>query len=128
MFEPSHKKYHLLPILSSKDISLTPYLKFPFLNVKAWDYSSWASEMIRTMAAEETIRDASTSGLKINQHQQLLPEIESRDEIYERVSQLGQELALEQKMATEEVYVYMIQFCNFAQSSDHQHFHKISLL
>ncbi|KAL7992424.1 hypothetical protein Chor_016680 [Crotalus horridus] len=68
-----------------------------------WDYSSWASEMIRTMAAEETIRDASTSGLKINQHQQLLPEIESRDEIYERVSQLGQELALEQKMATEEI-------------------------
>ncbi|XP_060544187.1 spectrin beta chain, non-erythrocytic 5 [Pantherophis guttatus] len=68
-----------------------------------WDYSSWASEMIREMAAEETIRDVSTSGLKINQHQQLFPEIESRDEIYERVSQLGQELALEQKMATGEI-------------------------
>ncbi|XP_058018130.1 spectrin beta chain, non-erythrocytic 5 [Ahaetulla prasina] len=68
-----------------------------------WDYCSWASEIIREMAAEETIRDVSTSGLKINQHQQLLPEIESRDEIYERVSQLGQALALEQKMATGEI-------------------------
>ncbi|XP_026520111.1 spectrin beta chain, non-erythrocytic 5 [Notechis scutatus] len=68
-----------------------------------WDYSSWASGMIREMAAEETIRDVSTSGLKINQLQQLLSEIESRDEIYEQVSQLGQELALDQKMATGEI-------------------------
>ncbi|XP_063174452.1 spectrin beta chain, non-erythrocytic 5 [Candoia aspera] len=68
-----------------------------------WDYSSWASEMTREMAVEETIRDVSTSGLKINQHQQLLPEIEARDEIYERVLQLGQELLLEQKMATREI-------------------------
>ncbi|XP_013926743.1 PREDICTED: spectrin beta chain, non-erythrocytic 5-like [Thamnophis sirtalis] len=67
------------------------------------DYSSWASEMSREMTAEETIRDVFTSGLKINQHQQLLPEIESRDEIYERVSQLGQELALEQKTAIGEI-------------------------
>ncbi|XP_026559809.1 spectrin beta chain, non-erythrocytic 5 [Pseudonaja textilis] len=68
-----------------------------------WDYCSWASGMIREMAAEETIRDVSTSGLKINQLQQLLSEIESRDEIYEQVSQLGQGLALDQKMATGEI-------------------------
>uniref|UniRef100_A0A8C6V9D6 Calponin-homology (CH) domain-containing protein n=1 Tax=Naja naja TaxID=35670 RepID=A0A8C6V9D6_NAJNA len=68
-----------------------------------WDYSSWASGMIREMSAEETIRDVSTSGLKINQLQQLLSEIESRDEIYDQVSQLGQELALDQKMATGEI-------------------------
>ncbi|KAM6459310.1 spectrin beta chain, non-erythrocytic 5 isoform 3-T3 [Liasis olivaceus] len=68
-----------------------------------WDYSSWASEMTREMAVEETIRDVSTSGLKINQHQQLLPEIEARDEIYERVLQLGQELLLKQKTATREI-------------------------
>ncbi|XP_062974523.1 spectrin beta chain, non-erythrocytic 5 [Elgaria multicarinata webbii] len=67
------------------------------------DYSSWASEMMREMAIEEKIRDISSSGLKINQHQQLLSEIQARDEIYERVRQLGQELLWEQKTAAKEI-------------------------
>lgn len=77
---------------------------FP-LGFKVRDYSSWASEMLREMEMGEKIRDISTSGLKINQHQQLLAEIEVHDEIYERVSQLGQELLLEQKMSRTDVCV-----------------------
>ncbi|XP_062823236.1 spectrin beta chain, non-erythrocytic 5 [Anolis carolinensis] len=67
------------------------------------DYSSWASEMVREMAIEEKIRDVSATGLQINQHQQLLAEIEARDGVYERVLQLGHELLLEQKTAAEEI-------------------------
>uniref|UniRef100_A0ABM5FN35 Spectrin beta chain, non-erythrocytic 5 n=1 Tax=Pogona vitticeps TaxID=103695 RepID=A0ABM5FN35_9SAUR len=67
------------------------------------DYSSWASEIMREMEIEEKIRDISTSGLKINQHHQLLAEIEAHNEIYGRVVQLGQELLLEQKMAKTEI-------------------------
>uniref|UniRef100_A0A8D2KX84 Calponin-homology (CH) domain-containing protein n=1 Tax=Varanus komodoensis TaxID=61221 RepID=A0A8D2KX84_VARKO len=67
------------------------------------DYSSWASEMLREMAVEEKIRDVSSSALKINQHKQLLAEIEARDDIYEWLLQLGQELLLEQKTAAKEI-------------------------
>nr|XP_016847800.1 PREDICTED: spectrin beta chain, non-erythrocytic 5 [Anolis carolinensis] len=72
------------------------------------DYSSWASEMVREMAIEEKIRDVSATGLQINQHQQLLAEIEARDGVYERVLQLGHELLLEQKTAAEEVCMHNV--------------------
>lgn len=52
---------------------------------------------------KDKIRDISTSDLKLTQHQQLLAEIEARDDMYERVLQLGQELLLEQKMPTKDV-------------------------
>ncbi|XP_053239381.1 spectrin beta chain, non-erythrocytic 5 isoform X2 [Podarcis raffonei] len=70
---------------------------------QARDYSSWASEMMREMMMEDKIRDISTSDLKLTQHQQLLAEIEARDDMYERVLQLGQELLLEQKMPTKDI-------------------------
>ncbi|XP_053169097.1 spectrin beta chain, non-erythrocytic 5 [Hemicordylus capensis] len=73
------------------------------LGQKVRDYYSWASEMTREMITKENIRNISTSGLKLNQHQQLLAEIEARDEMYKRVVQLGQELLLEQKTPTKEI-------------------------
>ncbi|XP_061467332.1 spectrin beta chain, non-erythrocytic 5 [Rhineura floridana] len=67
------------------------------------DYSSWASEIMREIMFEEKIQNVSTSGLKLTQHQQLLAEIDARDDMYERVLQLGQELLVEQKTATKEI-------------------------
>nr|XP_056707864.1 spectrin beta chain, non-erythrocytic 5 [Euleptes europaea] len=66
-------------------------------------YCSWTSDITREMMIKETARDASMSGLKLNQHQQLLAEIEARDEVYAQVLQLGQELFLELKTATKDI-------------------------
>ncbi|CAM5151113.1 unnamed protein product [Natator depressus] len=68
-----------------------------------WDYFSWTAEMMREMKTEETIRDISTSSLRLTQHQQLLAEIEAREETYNRVAQLGQSLLQEEKISSKEI-------------------------
>jgi len=68
-----------------------------------WDYFSWTAEIIREMRAKETIRDISTSSLRLTQHQQLLAEIEAREEKYNRVVQLGQSLLQDEKKGSKEV-------------------------
>nr|XP_009682974.1 PREDICTED: spectrin beta chain, non-erythrocytic 5 [Struthio camelus australis] len=68
-----------------------------------WDYFSWAAEMIREMKAKETIRDISTSSLRLSQHQQLLAEIEAQEEKYNHVVQLGQSLLQDEKIRTREI-------------------------
>ncbi|XP_010222613.1 PREDICTED: spectrin beta chain, non-erythrocytic 5-like, partial [Tinamus guttatus] len=68
-----------------------------------WDYFSWAAEMIREMKAKETIRDISTSSLRLTQHQQLLAEIEAREEKYNHVVQLGQSLLQDDNLRTREI-------------------------
>ncbi|XP_074853761.1 spectrin beta chain, non-erythrocytic 5 [Carettochelys insculpta] len=67
------------------------------------DYFSWTAEMMREMKTEETIRDISTSSLRLTQHQQLLAEIEAREETYKQVAQLGQSLLQEGKMPPKEI-------------------------
>ncbi|XP_054825905.1 spectrin beta chain, non-erythrocytic 5 [Eublepharis macularius] len=70
---------------------------------EARSYYSWTSEVMREMMTKETARDASTSGLKLSQHQKLLAEIEAHDEVYHQVLQLGQELLPEVKTATKDI-------------------------
>ncbi|XP_077178896.1 spectrin beta chain, non-erythrocytic 5 isoform X2 [Paroedura picta] len=67
-------------------------------------YYSWTSEIIREMMVKETARDASMSGLKLSQHQQLLAEIGARCEVYTHVQQLGQELLQEVKTAAKDIH------------------------
>ncbi|KAJ6667277.1 hypothetical protein lerEdw1_017255 [Lerista edwardsae] len=55
------------------------------------DYTSWVSEMMREMMTKEKIRNLSTSGLKFNQHLQLLAEIEAHDEIQDALQVLLEE-------------------------------------
>lgn len=55
------------------------------------------------MRAKETIRDISTSSLRLTQHQQLLAEIEAREEKYSHVVQLGQSLLQDEEMPSKEV-------------------------
>ncbi|NWX12365.1 SPTN5 protein, partial [Aegotheles bennettii] len=68
-----------------------------------WDYFSWTAEIIREMRAKETIRDISTSSLRLTQHQQLLAEIEARGEKYNHVVQLGQSLLLDEEIESKEI-------------------------
>ncbi|NXV99218.1 SPTN5 protein, partial [Fregetta grallaria] len=68
-----------------------------------WDYFSWTAEIIREMRAKETIRDISTSSLRLTQHQQLLAEIEAREEKYNHVVQLGQSLLQDEEMGSKEI-------------------------
>ncbi|XP_068017491.1 spectrin beta chain, non-erythrocytic 5 isoform X2 [Melanerpes formicivorus] len=68
-----------------------------------WDYFSWTAEIIREMRAKETIRDISTSGLRLTQHQQLLAEIEAREEKYSHVVQLGQSLLQDEEIGSKEI-------------------------
>uniref|UniRef100_A0A8C8T063 Calponin-homology (CH) domain-containing protein n=1 Tax=Pelusios castaneus TaxID=367368 RepID=A0A8C8T063_9SAUR len=67
------------------------------------DYFSWTAQMMREMEAEETIRDISTSSLRLTQHQQLLAEIEARQETYNRVVLLGQSLLHKEKIPPKEI-------------------------
>ncbi|NWW62036.1 SPTN5 protein, partial [Ifrita kowaldi] len=68
-----------------------------------WDYFLWTAEIIREMRAKETIRDISTSSLRLTQHQQLLAEIEAREEKYSHVVQLGQSLLQDEEMPSKEI-------------------------
>ncbi|NXY15062.1 SPTN5 protein, partial [Atrichornis clamosus] len=68
-----------------------------------WDYFLWTAEIIREMRAKETIRDISTSSLRLTQHQQLLAEIEAREEKYSHVVQLGQSLLQDEEMSSIEI-------------------------
>ncbi|XP_054684656.1 spectrin beta chain, non-erythrocytic 5 [Grus americana] len=68
-----------------------------------WDYFSWTAEIIREMRAKETIRDISTSSLRLTQHQQLLAEIEAREEKYSHVVQLGQSLLQDEEIGSKEI-------------------------
>ncbi|XP_009944908.1 PREDICTED: spectrin beta chain, non-erythrocytic 5, partial [Leptosomus discolor] len=68
-----------------------------------WDYFSWTAETIREMRAKETIRDISTSSLRLTQHQQLLAEIEAREGKYSHVVQLGQSLLQNEEIQSKEI-------------------------
>ncbi|NWS56399.1 SPTN5 protein, partial [Chunga burmeisteri] len=68
-----------------------------------WDYFLWTAEIIREMRAKETIRDISTSSLRLTQHQQLLAEIEAREEKYSHVVQLGQSLLQDEEIGSNEI-------------------------
>lgn len=59
--------------------------------------------MIREMRAKETIRDISTSSMRLTQHQQLLAEIEAQEEKYNQVVQLGQSLLQDEEIRSKEV-------------------------
>uniref|UniRef100_U3JTX5 Calponin-homology (CH) domain-containing protein n=1 Tax=Ficedula albicollis TaxID=59894 RepID=U3JTX5_FICAL len=68
-----------------------------------WDYFLWTAEIIREMRAKESIRDISTSSLRLTQHQQLLAEMEAREEKYSHVVQLGESLLQDEEMPSREV-------------------------
>ncbi|GCC16940.1 hypothetical protein chiPu_0021941, partial [Chiloscyllium punctatum] len=59
---------------------------------QARDYFSWSAELLREMKVEEATRDSFMTDLKLTQHQQLRAEIDAREETFEQVMALGQEI------------------------------------
>ncbi|XP_078007768.1 LOW QUALITY PROTEIN: spectrin beta chain, non-erythrocytic 5 [Phascolarctos cinereus] len=67
------------------------------------EYSSWATGVQRELQAKESSRDASSSHLQLNEHQDVRAKLEAREEAYQQAVQLGQGLLLEEGAPTEEI-------------------------
>ncbi|CAJ1074861.1 spectrin beta chain%2C non-erythrocytic 5 [Xyrichtys novacula] len=76
--------------------------RYMFLNT-AQDYLLWCSQLIGVMAAEESISDVATADLQLAQHQQLWAEMEARQEMYQQVLDLGEELQTQDRRHRKEV-------------------------
>ncbi|XP_078145742.1 spectrin beta chain, non-erythrocytic 5 [Centroberyx gerrardi] len=76
--------------------------RYLFLNT-AQDYLLWCSQLIGSMAAEESISDVATSDLQLAQHQLLRAEMEAREENYQQAVDLGEELREQERRHRKEV-------------------------
>ncbi|XP_067336707.1 spectrin beta chain, non-erythrocytic 5 isoform X2 [Channa argus] len=76
--------------------------RYMFLNT-VQDYCLWCSQVISSMAAEETISDVATAVLQLAQHQQLLAEMEARQGTYQQALDLGKELQTQDRSNRKEV-------------------------
>ncbi|XP_030614955.1 spectrin beta chain, non-erythrocytic 5 [Archocentrus centrarchus] len=76
--------------------------RYLFLNT-VQDYFLWCSQLISTMAAEESISDVATADLQLAQHQQLWAEMEARQETYQQALDMGEELQTQDRRNKKEV-------------------------
>ncbi|GAB5572546.1 spectrin beta chain [Prionailurus iriomotensis] len=58
------------------------------------EYTSWAARAWQELQGEESSREPSSGLLKLVAHQQLRAELEARDELHQRASELGQQVLL----------------------------------
>uniref|UniRef100_A0A667H474 Spectrin beta, non-erythrocytic 5 n=1 Tax=Lynx canadensis TaxID=61383 RepID=A0A667H474_LYNCA len=58
------------------------------------EYTSWAARVWQELQGEESSREPSSGLLKLVAHQQLRAELEARDELHQRASELGQQVLL----------------------------------
>ncbi|XP_068195162.1 spectrin beta chain, non-erythrocytic 5 isoform X2 [Antennarius striatus] len=73
-----------------EELKLTHH-RYLFLNM-AQDYFLWCSQLIGAMVAEESISDLGTADFHLAQHQQLWAEMEARQETYQQVLDMGEEV------------------------------------
>lgn len=71
--------------------------------LQAQDFFLWCSQLIGTMAAEESISDVATADLQLAQHQQLWAEMEARQETYQQAVDMGEELQTQDRSNRKEV-------------------------
>ncbi|XP_051775707.1 spectrin beta chain, non-erythrocytic 5 [Erpetoichthys calabaricus] len=76
--------------------------RFRFFN-KANDLTLWSMEVLHGMKADESIRDMSTSSLRLKQHQELKSEMDSRELTYKQIIAIGEELARQDVSGATEV-------------------------
>ncbi|XP_022067652.2 spectrin beta chain, non-erythrocytic 5 isoform X2 [Acanthochromis polyacanthus] len=76
--------------------------RYTFLNT-AQDFLLWCSQLIGSMAAEESISDVATADLQLAQHQQLWAEMEAWQETYQQVLDMGEELQKQDRSDRREV-------------------------
>lgn len=58
------------------------------------EYTSWAARVWQELQGEESSREPSSGLLKLVAHQQLRAELEAREELHQRASELGQQVLL----------------------------------
>ncbi|XP_042194068.1 spectrin beta chain, non-erythrocytic 5 [Callorhinchus milii] len=69
----------------------------------ARDYFSWVAALTREMKVEQSTRDAATIEANRTQHQQLRAELDAREESYQQVLSLGQEILQEEMVSAKDV-------------------------
>nr|XP_057947283.1 spectrin beta chain, non-erythrocytic 5-like isoform X2 [Doryrhamphus excisus] len=76
--------------------------RYLFLNTTQ-DYVLWSSQVIVSMAAEESISDVVMADLQLSQHQQLWAEMEARQEVYQQAMDMGEEIQQQDRSNRKEV-------------------------
>ncbi|KAG2457680.1 SPTN5 protein, partial [Polypterus senegalus] len=76
--------------------------RFRFFN-KANDLTLWSMEVLHGMKADESIRNMSTSSLRLKQHQELKSEMDSREPTYKQINAFGEDLAQQDVSGATEV-------------------------
>ncbi|CAK7301658.1 Spectrin beta chain, non-erythrocytic 5 [Vulpes lagopus] len=71
------------------------------------DYTSWAAAVRRELQGEESSRDPSGGLLMLGAHQQLRAELEAREDLHQRASQLGQQALLDVGTPMKEVQEWL---------------------
>ncbi|CAD7671031.1 unnamed protein product [Nyctereutes procyonoides] len=71
------------------------------------DYTSWAAAVRRELQGEESSREPSGGLLTLGAHQQLRAELEAREDLHQRASQLGQQALLDVGTPMKEVQEWL---------------------
>ncbi|XP_072594223.1 spectrin beta chain, non-erythrocytic 5 [Vulpes vulpes] len=71
------------------------------------DYTSWAAAVRQELQGEESSRDPSGGLLMLGTHQQLRAELEAREDLHQRASQLGQQALLDVGTPMKEVQEWL---------------------
>ncbi|XP_077736870.1 spectrin beta chain, non-erythrocytic 5 [Canis aureus] len=71
------------------------------------DYTSWAAAVRRELQGEESSREPSGGLLTLSAHQQLRAELEAREDLHQRASQLGQQALLDVGTPMKEVQEWL---------------------
>ncbi|XP_006883283.1 PREDICTED: spectrin beta chain, non-erythrocytic 5 [Elephantulus edwardii] len=72
-------------------------------HIAVQEYASWAASMQQEIRGEVTPQDSRCNPLKLSTHQQLRAKLEVQEELYQRATQLGQQMLLTASPSTKEV-------------------------
>uniref|UniRef100_A0A8C3VFV2 Spectrin beta, non-erythrocytic 5 n=1 Tax=Catagonus wagneri TaxID=51154 RepID=A0A8C3VFV2_9CETA len=68
-----------------------------------WDYTSWVASVTQELREGESSQEPPSGALKLSAHQQLRAELEAREELHQRATQLGQQVLLASGTSVKEV-------------------------
>lgn len=80
-----------------------PALSLHFFGIQMQDYMSWVAGVWQELQEEKSSQEASSVQIKLNNHQQLRTELEAQEKLYQRATQLGQQVLLAARIPIKEV-------------------------
>lgn len=80
-----------------------PALSLHLPGIQVQSYTSWADSVWWKLQVEESSQEASSGPVKLDAHQQLWAELEAKEELYQRTTQLGQQALLAARVPVKEV-------------------------